>query len=118
MLQKAGRREQTEAVKETTAEAMAETKKRLEDFVTMQNDFFGKCQEANRYWLKRMQAEASLTSEFTAKLTAARSVPDAMAAYQSWASRRIEMMMEDTQHLWDDAQKFLPMSAKGLGIST
>jgi hypothetical protein len=68
----------------------------------------------NQQWLDRIQAEASLASELASKLTAARSVPDAITAYQNWGSRRFEMMAEDTKHLWDDTQKFIQVSARVL----
>ncbi len=67
-------------------------KKRADEFVKTQTEFLEKLQEMNRQWFDRAQSEASLASEFTSKLTAARSIPEAMAAYQEWASRRFEMM--------------------------
>jgi len=69
-------------------------------------------QERNRQCLDRAQAEANLASEFVSKLVAARSIPDAVKAYQEWGSRRLEMVAEDTEHLMDDTQKFIQMSAQ------
>lgn len=103
------------AVDETTAEVMAGTKKRLDDLAGVQSEFFGKWQ---RRWLDRIAAETKLTSEMTAKLTAARSIPDAAAVCQEWTTRRIELMVEDSRQFWDDAQKFVQSGAKGLGVST
>jgi hypothetical protein len=40
--------------------------------------------ETSRRWLSCVETEAKLTSELAAKLTAARSFPDIMAAYQEW----------------------------------
>jgi phasin protein len=57
-------------------------KKRVEDFVNVQTEFVEKLQEMNRQWFDRAQSEANLASELASKLTAARSIPDAMAAYQ------------------------------------
>jgi len=82
-------------------------KKRVEDFVNAQTEFVEKLQEMNRQWFDRAQSEANLASELASKLTAARSIPDAMAAYQEWASRRFEMMAEDGKHLLADTQKFM-----------
>jgi hypothetical protein len=84
----------------------------IEAFTKAQTELFGKFQETNRQWLDRVQAEASLATEFTSKMTAARSIPDAMAACQEWTSRRFKMMAEDTQHVLDDAQKFMQMGAR------
>jgi len=58
-----------------------------------------------------MQSQAELASEFASKLTAARSIPDAMTACQDWTSRRFEMMAEDGQHLLADTQKFMEAGA-------
>ena len=82
-------------------------KKRIEEFVNTQKELVEKFQEMNRQWFDRAQAEANLASELASKLTAARSIPDAMAAYQEWASRRFEMMAEDGKHLLADTQKFM-----------
>ena len=86
-------------------------KKRIEDFVNAQTEFLDTLQETNREWFDRMQSEANLTSEFASKLTAARSIPDAMTACQEWSSRRFEMMAEDGKHLLSDTQKFMETGA-------
>ena len=57
-------------------------KKRVEDFVSAQTELVEKLQEMNRQSFDRAQSEANLASELASKLTAARSIPDAMAAYQ------------------------------------
>jgi len=80
-------------------------KKRVEDFVSAQTELVEKLQEMNRQSFDRAQSEANLASELASKLTAARSIPDATAAYQEWASRRFEMMAEDGKHLLADTQK-------------
>jgi len=69
-------------------------------------------QETNRQWFDRAQAEANLASEFASKLTAARSIPEAMATCQEWTSRRFEMMAEDGKHLFADTQKFMEAAAR------
>jgi hypothetical protein len=87
-------------------------KKRLEDFVAMQAEQMEKLQEMNRSWLERMQSEATLASEFAAKLTAARSVPEVAAAYQEWATRHMEMAAEDGKRIFADAQKLAETGAR------
>lgn len=81
--------------------------KRVEEFVNTQTELFERLQEMSRQWFDRAQSEANLASELASKLTAARSVPEAMAAYQEWVSRRFEMMAEDGKHLLEDTQKFM-----------
>ncbi len=99
-------------------------KKRIEEFVKMQAELLDKLQEANREWFDGAKSEADLASEFTSKLTAALSLPEAMAVCQEWTSRRFEMMAEDGKHLLADSQKFIETGtrlvsngwpAKGIG---
>ena len=87
-------------------------KKRIEELVNSQTEFLEKLQEMNRQWSDRAQSETNLASEFASKLTAARSIPEAMAAYQEWASRRFEMMAEDGKPLFADAQKFMEAATR------
>ncbi len=87
-------------------------KKRVEEFVNAQTELVQKLQEMNRQWFDRAQSEANLASELASKLTAARSIPDAMAAYQQWTSRRFEMMAEDGKHLLADTQKLMEAAAR------
>jgi len=94
------------------AEFAATAMKRFGEFTKAQTEQLSNFQETNRQWLERVQAEANLASELVSKLTAARSIPDAMSAYQEWGSRRLEMMAEDTKHLMDNTQKFMQTSAR------
>ena len=94
------------------AEFAAMGKKRMEEFADAQTELLDKLQEANRQWIGRMQSEANLASEFASKLTAARSIPEAMTACQEWTSRRFEMMAEDGKHLLADTQKFMETGAR------
>jgi len=82
-------------------------KVRLEEITDVQSEFFDKLQEANCQWLDRAQSEANYASEFVAKLTAARSLPEAMVAYQQWTAREIEMIWQDGRRLLDNVQKFM-----------
>jgi len=93
-------------------EFAAMAKKRIDEFVDMQTELLDKLQETNRQWFDRAQSEANLASEFATKLTAARSVPDAIAACQEWTSRRFEMMAEDGKHFLSDSQKFMETGSR------
>jgi Phasin protein len=77
----------------------------VEEFAKVQTDLFDKLQDMNRQWLDRINSEANLASQLASHVTSARSIPDAMTACQQWTSRRFEMMAEDGQHLFTDAQK-------------
>jgi hypothetical protein len=71
------------------------------------NDLFGRVQDANMRWIGRARAEAGLASELISKLSSARSLSDAMNAYQDWGTRRFEMIAEDAKHVLDDTQTFM-----------
>lgn len=93
-------------------ELAAMGRKRVDEFLNAQTEFFDKLTETNRQWFDRVQSEAALSSELTSKLVAARSVPEAMAAWQEWSARRLEAMAEDGKHLFSDAQKFAETSVR------
>ena len=94
-------------------------KKRIEEFVNAQTELLNKLQETNSQWFDRVKTEADLTSEFAAKLTAARSIPEIATVYQEWTSRHMEMAAEDAKRIFSDGQKFAETSAhllSGLGL--
>jgi hypothetical protein len=62
-----------------------------------QKQLFGAYEEASRAWLARMQSEVDLWTGLAAKLTATRSVPEAVAAYQECVTQRMKMAAEDGQ---------------------
>jgi hypothetical protein len=95
-----------------SAEFAAAGRKQIEDLVKAQTELFDRLQDTNRRWLDRVQTEANLASEFATKLTAARSIPDAMIACRDWASRRFKLMAEDVEHVLDDTQKFMQTGAR------
>jgi hypothetical protein len=75
--------------------------------VAMQKELFDMFTGMNRTWLSRMESEAKLASDLVEKLTAARSVPDAVSACQECATRQFEMFTEDGRRLLADSQKFI-----------
>src|SRR5215475_9865000 len=88
--------------------------KRMEEFARAQAVIFSALQETQRRWLDRIQSEARLTSEFTHRVTNARSIPDAVAACREWTSRQFEMMADDGSHLLADSRKVVETSARFL----
>jgi hypothetical protein len=83
-----------------------------EDMVGLQNDVFAYLQEANRNWFARMQAEAAIASEFTNKVTAARSVADYASAYQEWLNQHMKLLADDGPRLFSDTQKLIETGAR------
>jgi Phasin protein len=84
----------------------------MEDFAKAQTELLNTLQEANRQWLNRMQSEVKLASEFASKVGGAHSIPDAMAAYQEWSSRRFEMMVDDGKQVLTQSQKAMETAAR------
>ena len=104
-------------------------RQRSEELMKVQSELFEELHQTNRQWMYRLQSEAKLASDFATHLTAARTLPDAMAAYQQWSGQRLQMMAEDGKHLFSDGQKFmragarlmsgwLPPNATGSGTGT
>jgi hypothetical protein len=95
-------------------------KKRIETFADAQRELLNQVQESNRQWFDRMQSEAKVASDCANKVIAARSIPEAMTAYQEWASRQLEMTAEDAKHFFADGQKFIEASTRLMsgGLST
>jgi hypothetical protein len=85
--------------------------KRFKELAATQKELLEKVQEVNRSWFDRMQSEANLASEFAAKLTAARSIPETTTVYQEWTSRCMPMAAEDAKHLFADGQKMMETGA-------
>jgi hypothetical protein len=56
-------------------------------------------------WLSRAASEAELATKLLEKMTAARSIYDAMGAYQEWMSGRMDRFEEDNSRLWGQTQK-------------
>jgi hypothetical protein len=87
-------------------------KKRVQDMINLQAELFKYFQEANRNWFARMQTEAALASKFSAKLAAARSIPETGAVCQEWANRHIELLAEDAKRLVADTEKVMETGAR------
>ena len=79
----------------------------MEEILHAQNEFLETLQQANRQWLDRLQTETAFVSEFSSKLGAARSLPEAMSACQDYTRRWFEMMAEDGEHLLADSKALM-----------
>jgi hypothetical protein len=87
---------------------------RPEAMVNLQKELLGAYEEASRAWLARMQSEVDLWSGLAAKLTATRSVPEAVAAYQECVTQRMKMAAEDGQRLTDECQRGINKISRAL----
>ena len=105
--------------KQVTAELTAIGQQRFQDFLSAQAELLNQLRKLNEIWLDRLRSDAKLASEFTVKLTEARSIPEAMSASQEWATRRLQMrlqmMAEDGQQLAAVVQKLAETNARLFG---
>jgi hypothetical protein len=87
----------------------------------LQKEFMGNLEEMSRAWLSQTQATAALFNDLLTQLWNAHSAPDTVRAYQSFMSRRMEMMVEDSRRFFATSEKFMNAGAKlvadGLGAN-
>jgi hypothetical protein len=82
---------------EAQANAMLDVQKKL----------LGVYEELGRAWLARVKSETELWSELVNSIQEARSVPDALAAYQEGVARRLQMAVDDGRRLAEDNQRLM-----------
>jgi hypothetical protein len=75
-----------------------------EQLARAQSELLETFQKSNQKWADRLQTEVKLFSELSARLGAARSIPEAAAAYQSYANQHLVMANEDARHVFEDYQ--------------
>ena len=61
-------------------------------------------EQASRAWLSRVNSEIALWSELATRLSATRSIPEALEVYQKYAAQRMQMAVADGQQLFDEFQ--------------
>ena len=81
------------------------------------SEFFNALQEMSRDWMEHATAEVELGLKLSKKLTAAHSVPDAVAAYQEWLNEEMGARAEDARLLMSSGQKFMDASSRFLSSS-
>ncbi len=73
----------------------------------MQNEMVDVLQEIAREWLERTTSKTELVFKLPNKLTEARSVPDALSAYQEWFGEWMNACSEDSHHFLADSRKIM-----------
>ncbi len=71
----------------------------------LQKELLEAYERASHAWLTRVQSEVAMWSELATKLTATRSVPDALEAYSNCVSKRMQMAAEDGRRLFEEGQQ-------------
>jgi hypothetical protein len=73
----------------------------------LQKEMFEVLSSVGRDWFARATSEVELASRLPNKLTAARSVPDALSAYQEWLSEWMNRCGEDSYRFVSDGQRIV-----------
>ena len=81
----------------------SEQSRRNERRETIQ-DLLDAYEHSSRVWLARLKSEVDLWSELAAKLSATRSMPEALDSYQRFVLQRMEMAAQDGRQLAEDSQ--------------
>jgi hypothetical protein len=80
------------------------SKEQTQEMINVQRELLDAYEQINLAWLERVKSEAAFWTELAETLTAARSVPAAVDAYQKSIARRIQMTTDDGQRIRDDIQ--------------
>lgn len=73
----------------------------------MQTEMFDTLQTIGHQWLERKTHEAELAFNLPNRLAGARTLPDAVSAYQGWLSEWLAMCNEDGRRFVSDGQKIV-----------
>ena len=68
---------------------------------------FDTLQTIGHQWMERRTCEAELALNLPSRLAGARTLPDAVAAYQEWLSEWLAMCNEDSRRFVSDGQKIV-----------
>jgi hypothetical protein len=85
--------------------------------VNMQKELLDVYEQASHAWLARVKSEADLWSELAAKLSATRSMPEALESYQKFVTQRMQMAAQDGRRLVEDCQKITQKMTQSLSGS-
>ena len=91
---------------------------RAKSAIGLQEEVLDAYERASRLWLERVKSELELWSELAAKLTATRSVDDALEVCVRSVALRIQMTVADGQRLFDECrevtERITPLLTNGL----
>ena len=78
----------------------------------MQTEMFDTLQTIGHQWMERRTCEAELALNLPNRLVGARTLPDAVAAYQEWLSEWLAICNEDRRRFVSDGQKIVATSVR------
>ena len=73
----------------------------------IQTEMFDTLQTIGRQWMERRTCEAELALNLPSRLAVARTLPDALSAYQEWLGEWVAMCNEDGRRFVADGQKIV-----------
>jgi hypothetical protein len=80
----------------------------------MQTEIFDALQTIGRDWVACTTSEAELALNLPNRLAGARTLPDAITAYQQWLTEWLTMCNEDGRRLVADGQRFMTSGVRCL----
>jgi len=89
-------------------------KEQTEAMADLQKELLEAYEQTSNAWLARVKSEVELWSDLAKKLTATRSPPEAMEAYQKCVAQRMQMAAEDGQRMSEDCQKIMQKITRSL----
>lgn len=96
------------------AEFAKAAEKQIETIAETQKEFFDTMAKMSQRWLDRAAADMKFATDFSSKLIAARSVPDAFEAYRQWMTERTKTLAEDSQQFVADCQTLMQEATRSL----
>jgi phasin protein len=88
---------------------------RTEAAMGLQKAILESYEQASRAWLDRVQSEVSLWSDLANKLSATKSVPEALETYTKCVAQRMQMAADDGRRMVNEAQQMTQKFAQTLG---
>jgi hypothetical protein len=82
--------------------------------LALQKELLASYEQVNRAWLARVQSESGLWSDLATRLTATKTVPEALEAYWKCVSEQMKMAADDGRLLADEAQQITQKITKAL----
>jgi hypothetical protein len=83
----------------------------------LQNEMVDLFQDIAREWFERATSKAELAFVLPNRLTAARSIPDAISAYQLWLGEWMNVLSEDRLSLLSGSQRIMDTSVRCFGAA-
>src|SRR3974390_1690017 len=80
----------------------------------IQKELLEAYEQASRAWLARIQSEVELWSDLATRLSATRSIPDALGAYQETVAQRLQMATDDGRRMATDCQEIMEKITRSL----